>query len=105
MRQHLVPGSEVAVIVQCDFGCVRVAEEDGAEFEFELGLYLDVGHFADSLDGQREHVLSDAVQVDDHDHVVGLGDQGDEHHFDVDVTLGRQDVFARLDLEFLLRFS
>jgi hypothetical protein len=70
LRQHLEFGLQRTVISEDNLLDIRVSEENSAEIELFHRLDFDQGDLAFSFDWQGKHVLSDSVDIDDHDHVV-----------------------------------
>ena len=98
LRQQLILGRQVGVVLELDVVLVRVPQEAAAVVE-DGRQHGDLRHDAARADGQRADVLAHALHVHHQRQVVFLGGVRAEVNLDLTLALGLQLALCRCDGE------
>lgn len=79
-----------------------MAQEASWELKEVGGNDSNLGHQALSLDGDGEHVLANTCQVNNKDHVVDLGEAGNEFNLNFSGFIALKTAFVVNKFEFLV---
>mmetsp|Transcript_4036 Transcript_4036/g.9632 ORF Transcript_4036/g.9632 Transcript_4036/m.9632 type:complete len:292 (-) Transcript_4036:1616-2491(-) len=102
LRQQFELGGEVTVIDELHHLSIRVPQEHLPKVH-QLLCSRDLGHHALALNGDREQLVADSVNIHHKLHVVLANAQWDEVHLDLLLALCRNDTVRRNDVELSLQ--
>jgi hypothetical protein len=105
LGHNLVLCLKIIIIDDLNSTGLRVPKEALVVLEEVSGKDTDFGHKAFGLDGYCQHVLTNALKVNNQDHVIGLREAWDEFESDLGLTILLESTTLVGDVELVLHIS